>query len=179
MGVEYDRIQRHSIYHIATIGDIPFEVIQTALRLIGSAELVSASLSCRAWRQAAVELILAHSLLNNEQAMGRFISGMQLKKIVGFEQYSIKKLDLVLRRIRIEHVRGMIRILSPTLSILCLDFEGGESDLECYEVLEAFFSSCLQIRCLRLDYFDFGDDPSSLTPMIKDGFRSFELLGGG
>jgi hypothetical protein len=48
MGVDYSRVQRPSIYHPATIGDIPFEVIQKALRLVGRADHVSASSSCRA-----------------------------------------------------------------------------------------------------------------------------------
>jgi hypothetical protein len=178
MGVEYNRIQRESIYHIASIGDIPFEVIQKALRLLGRDDLVSASLSCRAWNQAAAELILAQKRFDNEREMEGFVCGMQLKSIVsGFEQYSIKKLDLEIRRIGIEYIRMLSPIVAPTLSILCLYFqepaeeEDEESVLECYEVLEALFFSCLQIRCLQLHFYDFGDDPSSLTPTIKDGLR--------
>jgi hypothetical protein len=81
-----------------------------------------------------------------------------------------------MRRIGIEHVRVMSQIVAPTFSILCLWFkehteiEDEESVLNCYEVVEvikAFFSSCLQIRCLRIDYFDFGDDPSSLTLLSR------------
>jgi hypothetical protein len=82
MGVEYDRIQRESIYHSATIGDIPFEVIQKALCLVGRADLVSASLSCRAWRQAASELIIAKKRFADQQTVERFFCGMQLKSIV-------------------------------------------------------------------------------------------------
>jgi hypothetical protein len=58
MGVENSRPQRPSIYHLASVGDIPFEVIQKALRLVERADLRSASLACRAWNQAAVELII-------------------------------------------------------------------------------------------------------------------------
>jgi hypothetical protein len=183
MGVEYVRIQRTSIYHPATIGDIPFEVIQKALRLLGRADLVSASLSCRAWRQAAVEVIVDQKKFDDQREIERFMCGMQLKSIVsGFEQYSIKKLDLDMRRIGIEYVRVMAQIVAPTLSILCLCFkestdeDDDETDLDCYEVLEAFFSSCLQIRCLRLEFFDFGDDPTSFTPTIKDGFGRLKSL---
>jgi hypothetical protein len=183
MGVEYDRVQRPSIYHNASIGDIPFEVIQKTFRLVGRADLVSASLSCRAWRQAAIELILAQKQrFEDQRAMERFISGMMLKSIVfGFEQYSIKRLDLYMHQIGIDHARVIAQIVAPTLSILCLCFkepteeEVDESDQDCYKVVEAFFSSCLQIRCLRLDYFDFGDDPSSLST-IKDGFRRLTSL---
>jgi hypothetical protein len=162
----------------ATIEDIPFEVIQKALRLLGRADLISASLSCRAWSQAAVEVILEMKRFDDEREMERFFCGMQLKTIVfGFEQYSIKKLDLDMRRIGIEFIRVMAQIVAPTLSILGLEFEepaeedDEETDLECYTVMETFFSSCLQICHLRLAFFDFGDDPSSLIPAIKDGFR--------
>jgi hypothetical protein len=177
MNVEYDRVQRESIYHPATIGDIPFEIVQKALRLVGRADLVSASSSCRAWRQAAVEVIIGEKRFDNERNIERFVCGMKLKSIVfGFEQYSIKNLYLDMYRIGIDHVRVMAQIVAPILSILCLNFqepteeEDEESDLNCYEVVEAFFSSCLQINYLRLEWFDFGDDPSSLTPSIKDGF---------
>jgi hypothetical protein len=42
--------------------------------------------------------------------------------------------------------------------------------------VETFFSSCLQIRDLRLEFFDFGDDHSSLTPAIMDGFVRLDSL---
>jgi hypothetical protein len=180
MGVEYDRVQRESIYHPATIGDIPFEVIQKALRLLGRADLISESLSCRAWSQAAVEVILEMKKFDDEREMERFFCGMQLKKIVfGFEQYSIKDLDM--RQIGIDYIRVMAQTVARTLSSLCLRFkrpaeeEDDESDQDCYEVVEAYFSSCHEIRYLRLDYFDFGDDPFSLST-IKDGFRRLTSL---
>jgi hypothetical protein len=144
MSVEYDRIQRPSIYHPATIGDIPFEVIQKSFLPLGRADLVSASLSCRAWRQAAVEVILAKKRFEDEQAMGRFICGMQLKKIVsGVEQNSIKKLDLDMKRVGVEYVRMIAPIVAHNLSTLNLEFkfpsdeEGDESDF-CYDSLSGF-----------------------------------------
>jgi hypothetical protein len=86
-------------------------------------------------------------------------------------------------RVGIEQVRVMAQTVGHTLSILCLFFkepseeEVDESDQDCYIVVEAFFSSCLQIRCLGLDSFDFGDDPTYLTPTIMDGFRRLKSLG--
>jgi hypothetical protein len=73
-------------------------------------------------------------------------------------------------------------IVAPTLSILCLCFkepteeEVDESNLYCYEVVEVFFSRCLWIRCLQLYCFDFGDDPTFLTPTIMDGFGRLKSL---
>jgi hypothetical protein len=130
MGVEYDRIQRPSINHPATIGDIPFEVIQKALLLLGRADLISASLSCRAWRQAAVELILAIKSFDNERDMERFFCGMQLKSIVGFKQYPIKTLYLYMPRFGIDHARVMAQIVAPSLSSLILRFVGPEEEDE-------------------------------------------------
>jgi hypothetical protein len=69
MGVDYYRVQRPSIYHPATIGEIPFEVIQKALRLLERADLIYASLSCRAWSQAAVEVILEMKRFDDEREM--------------------------------------------------------------------------------------------------------------
>jgi hypothetical protein len=189
MGVEYDRIERESIYHPATIGDIPFEVIQKALRLVGRRDLMSASLACRAWRQAGVELILLQKKLNNEKNLVRFVCGMQLRSIVGFEMYSIKRIDLEIRvtetrRVGLNTIRGIdtrgtelvgesARVFSSTATSLTLRFL--TPNLDCYKVLEDFFSRCLRIRNLILFDFDFRDDPSSLTP-TQGWFQSLELL---
>jgi hypothetical protein len=84
-----------------------------------------------------------------------------------------------MRRIGIKHVRMMAQIVAPTLSILCLCFEcpqEEETDLDCYEVVEAFFSRCLRIRDLRLLFFYFGNHPSSLTPIIMDGLGRLKSL---
>jgi hypothetical protein len=175
MGVEYYRIQRPSIYHPVTAGDIQFEVIQKSFLPLGREDLVSASLSCRAWRQAAIELIITQKRFDDQRAMASFACGMQLKSIIfGFEQYSIKTLDIVMRRVGKEYTGVIAQVVAPSLSSLRLDFY---KDSECYEVLEIFFSSCLQIRHLRLVAFDFGDTPSSLSPMIKDGFSLLKSLG--
>jgi hypothetical protein len=186
MGVEYDRIERESINHPATIGDIPFEVIKNALRhLIRSYgredDLVYASLSCRAWRQAAAELILDMKRFVNSRAIESFACGMMLKNLVfGFDQYSIKKLDLEIP-IEVDHAYMMAQVVSRTLSSLSLYFvndEDGEVNFnsEGYDVLEIFLSRCLKIRSLGLYSFDFGADPSSLNSSIKEGFGRLRSL---
>jgi hypothetical protein len=65
------RTQRESIYHPATIGDIPSEVIQKSFLPLGRADLISASLSCRAWRQAAIEVIFESKGFEDQLAMER------------------------------------------------------------------------------------------------------------
>jgi hypothetical protein len=57
----YARPQRESIYHPATIGDIPQDVMQKALLHLGRKDLISASSVCRGWRPVAQEII--HSRL--------------------------------------------------------------------------------------------------------------------
>jgi hypothetical protein len=175
MGVDYYRTQRPSIYHPATIGDIPFEVIQKSIRLLGRADLSSASLSCRAWRLAAVESILAQKRFDNQRGWERFICGMQLKTLVsGLDQYAIKNLDLCIDRVVNEYAHVIARFVAPTLSSLCLRSRG--SFKERYEVLDTFFCLCLHIKSLRLDFFDFGADPYPLTPSIKKGFSCLSSL---
>jgi hypothetical protein len=186
MGVDYGRIQRHSINHPATIGDIPFEVIQKALRLLGRRWLDRASLACRAWRQAAAELLVNQKRFRIAKMMTRFFCGMRLKTIVpGFDQYSIKRLDLDMSRVGIEYAHIMAKLVSHSLSSLILIFkeENGEDEhenvLDCYEILGVFFSRCLRICYLEIVYFDCGDDSSSLTHVIKDGFsrlKTFNLI---
>jgi hypothetical protein len=128
-------------------------------------------------------VIIATKGFNNDREMESFVCEMMLKTIVfGFEQCSIKRLDLEIRRIGIEYVCVMAQTVAPTLSILGLEFEepteeeDEELDLDCYEVLEVFFSRCIHIRALRLEFFDFGDDPSFLNPTIKDGFGRLKSL---
>jgi hypothetical protein len=184
MGLDYYRIQRPSIYHPATIGDIPFEVIQKTLSLLGTRSLVSASVACRAWRQAAGELLISNPDLNDEEGMTRFICGMQLKTLVcGFKQFSIKKLNLFLNRARVDFARLIAQMVSSSLSSLKLEFErdlveGNEApDIEdCYEVLEIFLARCPRIRSLDLSEIEFGDDSSSFTPTIKEGLSRLNFL---
>jgi hypothetical protein len=139
MSVEYGRSQRESIYHTATVGDIPFEVIQKSFRSLGSADLLSVSLSCRAWRQAAAELLVINIDFKNKQKIERVVCGMQLKSIVsGFST---------------DYLRVIAISVAPTLSSLSLkmgDYNEGMIPSDCYEVLEAVFSRCLRIRNLVL-----------------------------
>jgi hypothetical protein len=103
-------------------------------------------------------------LFNTENKMERFVCGMQLKTIVsGFGKFSIKNLDLYMRRVGGGVVFVMSQVVSYSLTSLVLRFgRGGGS----YEVLGAFFSSYLLIRSIKLVFFDFGEDPISLTPTM-------------
>jgi hypothetical protein len=122
MGIDYCRTQRPSIKHPATIGDIPFEVIKKAFLLLGREDLVSASLSCRAWRQAGVEPLVSYKYFDNQREIERFFCGMQLKKIVfGFDQYTIKQLDLIMLRVGIEYARVLADAAAHTLTSLRID----------------------------------------------------------
>jgi hypothetical protein len=185
MGVNYYRIERESIYHPATIGDIPFEVIQKALRLLihprgRQVDLVSASLASRAWSQAAAELIVEGKSFYNVHSMVKLFCGMQLKTIVcGFDQYPIKKLELCVYRVGEGYIRLIAKAVSSSLSFLIL-LCGSAPFKKCYEVSEVFFSHCSRIDSLRLQQFDFGVDPSFLTLKFKDGLRrlkSLDLIG--
>jgi hypothetical protein len=179
MGVEYGRSQRESIYHTAAIGDIPFEVIQKSFLLLGNADLVSVSLSCRAWRQAAAELFVIDIGFKNEQKIEKVVCGMLLKSIVsGLSHYSIKTVFIDVCQVGVEHIASIISV-APTLSSLALQMGDDNEDLSptyCYGILEYFFSECPRIRNLKLLYFDFGDDLASLTSTIKSGFTRLNSL---
>jgi hypothetical protein len=67
----YYRKQRASIYHPATIGDIPQEVLRKAFiyLLPGKAELVAPSEACRAWRPVAQDLMFSWQSFGKEWIM--------------------------------------------------------------------------------------------------------------
>jgi hypothetical protein len=41
---------------------------------------------------------------------------------------------------------------------------------KCYEALDVLFGKCDGIRNLGLELFDFGNDPSAISQIMKDGF---------
>jgi hypothetical protein len=62
-------------------------------------------------------------------------------------------------------------MVASSLSSLYILFMGDEGSSLCHEILEAFFSICELIRNLRIECCDFGDDPDSMSRIIKDGFN--------
>jgi hypothetical protein len=81
----YTRPQRESIYHHATIGDIPQEVLENALLSLGREDLVSASSVCRGWRPVAQEIIHFRVDIGDEvngMNTERLLCGYQLNSLV-------------------------------------------------------------------------------------------------
>jgi hypothetical protein len=148
----YARHQRASIYHPATIGDIPQEVLRKAFiyLLHGKGDLVASSESCRAWRPVAQELIYYCQSFGEERGIERFLCGIQLRSLV-FEMgcVSITRLEIYMEFVgRKEYILLLARFVSPSLSALYLHFGVDEreelfySSKESYEILEAFFIHC-------------------------------------
>jgi hypothetical protein len=81
-----------------------------------------------------------------------------------------------LRLIDPEQITILARLVSTTLRTLKLYFVYVEESILHYSILDQLFSHCQGIRNLTLDLFDFGDDPSSISQIIKDGFYRLSQL---
>jgi hypothetical protein len=106
------------------------------------------------------------------------ICGYQLNSLVfGAEIFRIANLTLDVRDIKKEHIPTIALIVSYNILSLALVFNYRDDDhLACYETLEAFFSRCERIRTLRLNFFNFGDDPLAITATIKKGLNRLKYL---
>jgi hypothetical protein len=129
MLLKYSRKHRASIYHPATIDDLPFEV----LRELEPRDLGAPSRVNRSWRPAAQDV--QRSRLFIEREVYSLMCGIQLTRVVfGYEAYSIKHLDLKLRLVKRMHIPILARLASPTLRTLELYLYGEESGI-CYAIL--------------------------------------------
>jgi hypothetical protein len=172
----YYRKQRASIYHPATIGDIPEEVLRKAFiyLLPGKADLVAPGEACRAWRPVAQELMYSYQGFGKDQEVERFVCGVHLQSLVfGVGNVSISRLDIDTRFVGKENILLLAQISAPSLSALI--FNCGVGD-DCYAELEVFFLRCLSIRSLILVQFNFGYDPDVISPLIKEGFGRLKTL---
>jgi hypothetical protein len=100
------------------------------------------------------------------EGIDSFICGLHLRSIVGLERATIKHLVLNLKSVGKEYTTLIARAVAPTLSslaILC----GGQDSSECYDALTLFFERCDGIRNLRLEDFDFGDHPASISSVLN------------
>jgi hypothetical protein len=174
MLLKYARRQRASIYHTATIDDLPFEVLREAFLYLEPEDLVAPSCVNRSWRPTAQDVQRSRFVVEKEDYS--LMCGIQLSRIVfGYEAYSIKHLDLKLRLVDRMHIPILARLASPTLRTLELDLYGVESGI-CYAILDQFFSRCNGIRNLKLIWFNFGDDPTIIPQSIKEGFYRLSQL---
>jgi hypothetical protein len=168
----YTRPHRNSIYEPATIHDIPYEVLRESFIYLLESDLASPSLACRAFRAVAMDLMnYRKSFIGRQENIQSFISGLHLRSIVGLEIATIKYLTIDLEFIGKEYIPIIARFTSISLSHLSLWFEyRGDKSSECYEALGVFLIQCDGIRNLRLEYFDFGGDPTAISQTVKDGF---------
>jgi hypothetical protein len=171
----YTRPHRNSIYEPATIHDIPFEVLRESFLLLfkwNGSDLASPSLACRAWRVVALGLMNSRKrFVEAYDNIESYVCGVHLQSIVGLERSTIKHLIIDPEFFGADYIKLIARLVSTTLSSLALWFEDrGDQSSVCYDVLSEFLDQCDGIRNLRLEYFDFGDDPTSISQPIKDGF---------
>jgi hypothetical protein len=180
MLLKYARKQRASIYHPATIEDLPFEVLREALLYLKPRDLVAPSRVNRYWRPAAQDVQRAQLRIiegGNEILDASLMSGIQLSRIVfGSDAFSIKHLVIDLRLVDQDNIPILARLVSHTLRNLELNFDEGEESESHYATLDQFFSQCHGIRNLKLRFFDFADNPSNISQTIKDGFYRLSQL---
>jgi hypothetical protein len=150
MLLKYARKQRASIYHTATIDDLPFEVLHEAFLYLEPKELVAPSRVNRSWRPAAQDVQRAQlKFAYGEKLDASLLCGIQLTRIVfGYESFSIKHLTLNLRMVDQEYIPILAQLVSSSLRTLDLSFLGVESETH-YEILDHFISQCSGIRNLK------------------------------
>jgi hypothetical protein len=191
----YSRPHRNSIYEPATIHDLPFEVLRESFKLQSKSrvsiydlpfevleesftyltkqfgnDLASPSSVCRAFRAVALELMNSRKrFAKDKDKIEPFICGLAIRLIVGLEMCTIKHLILGLKSVGKEYIHSITRAVSTTLTSLYIIWKGIDST-GCYEVLRVIFEQCGGIRNLRLAWFDFGGDPSTLSQIMMDKF---------
>jgi hypothetical protein len=108
MLLKYARKQRASIYHTATIDDLPFEVLRELFVYLKPEDLVAPSRVNRSWRPAAQDVQRAQLRIfegGNESLDASLMCGIQLTRIVfGYESFSIKHLELDLKMVAREYI---------------------------------------------------------------------------
>jgi hypothetical protein len=180
MLLKYARKQRTFIYHPATIDDLPFEVLREAFLYLEPEDLVAPSRVNRSWRPAGQDVQRAQLKIKKghlETLNASLMCGIQLSRIVfGYEAYSIKHLELDLELVNREYVPILARLVSSTLCTLEISFINVGEAGGCYAILDQFFSQCHGIRNLKLLWFNFGDDPTTISQTIKDGFYRLSQL---
>jgi hypothetical protein len=180
----YSRPHRIFLKDTATIHDFPFEVIKNSLRFLPLSDLVSASLSCRAWKPAAAELILSyvsyqdpemhHDPRNRLGAIEKLLCGLILKSLVMIlKGFSINHLLLDLDYVSDEYIGILSRFVNRSLSTLEVSFRRNQSSSSCFSLLELFFGKSVAIRNLSLSGCVLS---SSIPPAIVEGFSRIHQL---
>jgi hypothetical protein len=143
MLLKYARKQRASIYHPATIDDLPFKVLREAFLYLIPEDLVDPSRVNRSWRPAAQDVQRAQlKIAYGEKLDARLLCGIQLTRIVfGYKSFSIKHLVIDLRFVKRAHIPTLTRLVSPTLHTLEINFSGDRQSIVHYEILDLFFKT--------------------------------------
>jgi hypothetical protein len=99
----YSRTQRASIYDPATIGDIPPEVLRKAFiyLLPGEWELLASSISCRAWRPIALQLLYSYKFFRTNIDLANFVCGGTVSRLSDPQNVLIRSLSLDIENIEV------------------------------------------------------------------------------
>ena len=184
MTPRYGRTLRPSIYHPASFGDIPPEILGLEIFIYldtgtpHQGRLLDLSLVCSAWYHVVQRMMISESFVFDDKKLLKLASGMILREIVGCDTFSIRNLTLDINDIGKERATILAPLVSHSLASLHLEYEDyGEEDRSSeFVVLESFFIHCPWIRNLKIFGFHFGDTSSSMSQSIKDGFIRLRQL---
>jgi hypothetical protein len=160
-----------------TFGDIPPEVVRKAFVHLSPSDLAAIRLVCRGWNPTGQDVMMSRLRIRNKRKE-KLICGLHLRRIVGFNTFPIKSLDLDLRKRGYVCAMNIAVYAAPTLSSLKIDFDA--SLPKCYYALQYILSCCRGILHLQLTGFDVGGDVSGQDEdtlrIIKDGLSRLNRL---
>jgi hypothetical protein len=169
----YSRNSRISIYHPATIHDLPPEIIQKVLIYLfpRRADLISSRLVCQAWGPIAEDLLASRRSLSSIPA----VCGLRLQSLVlGLESISVTSLSLEVDKIP-RYIYPLAKIFSEKLTRLRLGFSRSQTLTSHYWVLQVFLSMFPMIKRLELEAFRFGSN-LELSSKVKNEMSKISHL---
>jgi hypothetical protein len=158
-------------------GDIPSDIVRKALVLLTPSDLISARLVCRGWNPTAQDVMTSRLRVGAERKE-KIVCGLHLRRLVGFDNFTIKTLELTVIGSALACVLDIIYHASPTLSSLKVEFNSLSSI--CYYALRVISIYCSALRRLHLTGFDFGpstaDQDDHILKVVEIGFRRLTRL---
>jgi hypothetical protein len=146
-----------------TFGDIPPEVVRKAFVHLSPSDLAAIRLVCRGWNPTAQDVMTSRLRVVAERKE-KILCGLLLRRLVGFDNFTIKTLELTVRGNELACIHDIINYADLTLSSLKLDFKSPSSI--CYYALRVISNYCSGIRHLQFTGFEFGPSVAVLDEDI-------------
>jgi hypothetical protein len=105
-----------------TFGDIPPEVVREAFVHLSKSDLAAVRLVCRGWNPTAQDVMMSRARVGHAERE-KFACGLHLRRMVGFNAFPIKILELDQSHYGVICVIKLCYYVAPTLSSLRLDLK--------------------------------------------------------